>query len=604
MTEAEVRAVALVRAVDESPQARALVPATMLVEAQLVAGDPADPEAWFVRRARYLLDGILAPVRPLAERFELRPRAFLWVVPLAFAAGLAANYLGPAAKIHVLYNPIVLLLLWNVAVYAVLVWWRVRPWAAAPLAAGQAPGGEHFLFGPLARRLLTARVLAERWRHGAAADLAALAPRFVRRWLEMMRPAVEPALHCLLHLGAIGLALGAIAGMYVRGLFFAYDVVWRSTFLHDPDTIGRLCRMVLAPGALILGRPLPGPADVAALLTDAGSPAGPWIHLYAATVVVLVGLPRAGLALASALAFRRALRDVRLDRTDPYVREVLRLAARLDAREVRHSIEHDVRAACERFADDIAAFVAAELYDRRIVPVIEAFRDGGGTLADLEVRLDACCRAFEATLATEVARAQRALEDRLAQQIAWRLGEVEPEDAIASERVRAAVDTASASAGVVLRDQVGGVLVTGVGGAVTAAVAVVAGTVSGGFGHSLGTALLVGLVHSGPVGWLLGALGGGTLAGASLYLGRDRLRDGMKHVALPPFAAKAALWRFRSIKAAGRAQCVRTVRDAIGGELGEVAQRISERIWQRLEPRLGERLRPRVDPADDTGGGA
>ena len=45
MTEAEVRAVALVRAVDESPHARALVPATMLVEAQLVAGDPADPEA-------------------------------------------------------------------------------------------------------------------------------------------------------------------------------------------------------------------------------------------------------------------------------------------------------------------------------------------------------------------------------------------------------------------------------------------------------------------------------------------------------------------------------------------------------------------------------
>jgi hypothetical protein len=55
----------------------------MLVEAQLVAGDPADPEAWFVRRARYLLDGVLAPVRPLAERFELRPRRFLWIVPLA-----------------------------------------------------------------------------------------------------------------------------------------------------------------------------------------------------------------------------------------------------------------------------------------------------------------------------------------------------------------------------------------------------------------------------------------------------------------------------------------------------------------------------------------
>jgi hypothetical protein len=433
--------------------------------------------------------------------------------------------------------------------------------------------------------------------------LAALAPRFVRCWLGMMRPALEPALRCLLHLGAIGLALGAIAGMYVRGLFFAYDVVWRSTFLHDPGTIARLCDVLLAPGALVLGRALPGPTDVAALLSDAGSPAGPWIHLYAATVAVVVGLPRAGLAAASAFAFRRALNCVRLDRRDPYVREVLRLAAGLDAREVRQSIEHDVRAACERFADEIAAFVAAELYDRRIVPAIEAFRDSGGTLAELESQLHACCRTFEATLATEVARAQRALEARLAQQIAWRLGEVEPEDAIAGERVRAAVDTASSSAGAALSDQVGGVLVTGVGGAVAAAVAVVAGTVSGGFGHALGTALLVGLVHSGPVGWLLGALGGGTLAGAGLYLGRERLRDGMKRVALPPFAAKAALWRFGSIKAAGREQCVRTVRQAIGGELEQVAQRISERIWQRLEPRLGERLRPRLAALEQRSGG-
>jgi hypothetical protein len=596
MTEAEVRAVALVRAIDESPQARALVPATMLVEAQLVAGDPAEPEAWFVRRARYLLDGVLAPVRPLAERFELDPRAFLWVVPLACLGGLAANYLGPTAKIHVVYNPIVLLLLWNVGVYGVLLWRRLRHRAPAPGTPAPPGPGERLVLGPLARRLLTARVGAERWRESAAGDTAALGPRFVRCWLGMMRPALQPALRCLLHLAAIGTALGAIAGMYVRGLFFAYDVVWRSTFLHDPGVIARLCRVLLAPGALVLGRTLPGPAEVTPLLSDAGSPAGPWIHLYAATVVVLVGLPRAALAVVGALAFRRALRDVRLDRTDPYVREVLRLAARLDAREVRQSIEHDVRAACERFADDIAAFVATELYDRRIVPAIEAFRDGGGTLADLENQLAACCRAFEATLATEVARAQRALEARLAQQIAWRLGEVEPEDAIASERVRAAVDTASSSAGAALSEQVGGVLVTGVGGAVAAAVAVVAGTVSGGFGHALGTALLVGLVHSGPVGWLLGALGGGTLAGAGLYLGRERLREGMKHVPLPPFAAKAALWRFGSIKAAGREQCVRTVRQAIGSELEQVAQRISERIWQRLEPRLGERLRPRAIP--------
>jgi len=596
MTEAEVRAVALVRAVDESRHARALVPATMLVEAQLVAGDPADPEAWFVRRARYLLDGVLAPVRPLAERFEIRPQAFLWIVPLAAVAGLAANSLGPAEKIHAIYNPISLLLLWNLTVYAVLVWLRLRRRGAHERSPRTGVFGR-LVLGPLARRLLTLRVRAARWRDSPTVDMAALAPRFVRSWLAMMRPALHPALRCLLHLGALGMAAGAVAGMYVRGLFFQYDVVWRSTFITDPGLVERLVDLLVMPGALVLGRPVPGPADVAALLSDAGAPAAPWIHLYAATIAVVVGVPRALLAIASALAFRRALGNVRLDPDDPYVREVLRLAARLDAREVRQSIEHDVRAACERFADDTAAFVATELYDRRIVPALETFRERGGTLGDLEERLAECCRTFEATLATEVAREQRALEARLAEQIAWRLGAVEPDETIASDRMRAAVDSASSSAGTAVSEQVGGMLATSLGGAVTAATAVVAGTVSGGFGHTLGTALLVGIVHSGPIGWLLGALGGGALAGAGLYLGRDRLRAGVKRMTLPPFAAKAALLRFRSIKAAGREQCVRAVRQAIAGELEEVTRRISERIWERLEPRLGERLRPSVVPA-------
>ncbi|HWP65650.1 MAG TPA: DUF2868 domain-containing protein [Candidatus Limnocylindria bacterium] len=594
MTEAEVRAVALVRAVDESPHARALLPATMLVEAQLVAGDPADAEAWFVHRARYLLDGVLAPVRPLAERFELRVRAFLWIVPLAAAVGLLANSFGPTAKIHAVYNPIVLLLAWNVLVYLGLGFLRLRR-RPAP-GAGGAPLGMlgRFTLGPIAQRLLSARVQAGPWREHATAEMVSLGPRFVRSWLAMMRPALKPALRCLCHLGAIGMAAGAVAGMYVRGLFFEYDVVWRSTFVTDPHTIERLCDLLLLPGALVLGRPGPGAADVAALLSRAGSPAAPWIHLYAATIAVVVGLPRLGLALANAAAYRRALGCICLDPQDRYVREMVALAARLDAREVRQSIEHDVRAACQRFADDVAVFVADELWDRRIVPTIERFRERGGTLVELDAQLAECCRTFEATLATEVARAQRALEGRLAEQIAWRLGEIEPADAIASDRVQAAVDGASSGAGAAVSEQVGNVLTTGFGSVVTGATAVVAGTVSGGFGHALGTALLVGIVHSGPVGWLLGALGGGALAGAGLYLGRERVREGVKRVTLPPFVAKLALLRFRTLKKAGREQCVRDVRHAIAGELEDVVQRISERIWQRLEPRLGERLRPSV----------
>ena len=44
----------------------------------------------------------------------------------------------------------------------------------------------------------------------------------------------------------------------------------------------------------------------------------------------------------------------------------------------------------------------------------------------------------------------------------------------------------------------------------SAAVAIGLGTISGGFGKSLGVAILVGVVHSGPLAFVVGALVGGT----------------------------------------------------------------------------------------------
>jgi hypothetical protein len=106
--------------------------------------------------------------------------------------------------------------------------------------------------------------------------------------------------------------------------------------------------------------------------------------------------------------------------------------------------------------------------------------------------------------------------------------------------------------------------------------------------------VLVGLVHSGPVAWVIGALGGAVVSGAVLYLGKDALRDGLKRVTLPSAVARMALLRIDRIKREGRAQCRRHVADELGRHFDEadVVGRTAETISSRLAPMLGDRLSP------------
>jgi hypothetical protein len=127
-------------------------------------------------------------------------------------------------------------------------------------------------------------------------------------------------------------------------------------------------------------------------------------------------------------------------------------------------------------------------------------------------------------------------------------------------------------------------------------VAAVVGTVSGGFGEALGVALLVGLVESGPVGWVIGAVGALVATGAAFVLGRDRLRQSVKAVPLPAAALKVVLWRARyeRLIAEGRMKCQQAVSESLMTQLDHVGSQIAEHVWNGLRPLVGELQRPRV----------
>jgi hypothetical protein len=163
--------------------------------------------------------------------------------------------------------------------------------------------------------------------------------------------------------------------------------------------------------------------------------------------------------------------------------------------------------------------------------------------------------------------------------------------------VRRDVDAASATATTHLGDRVGGEMAAIVGGVVSASVAVVAGTVAGGFGDVIGVAVLLGVLESGPLGWIVGALAGLLGTGVALWLGRDVLRDGIKAVRLPARVVKAATVsarRYERIIADGRTKCDAAVRRELERKLDPLARKIADEVWRRLMPVVGEQQRPHV----------
>jgi hypothetical protein len=602
----------LVRAAEEA-QPAAVAPEAR-IDALEAAGDLDDERAWFARRAEFLLDDELAAWRPLLRvRNAFTPRPF-WNLALPALFGLSSNALGPHDRIHVLYNPLVLLMAWNLLSYAALAalgrrdWRHGRPAADAGgvkaarrdrrVARGAPPSDDGALgsggFLVRALRRSAARFWLRSLRGTAAAReqasaWVAVGTRFLELWEGAARPWFALRTRRVLHLGALGLALGAIAGMYVRGLFFEYEMVWRSTFVRDPETVARVLGVLLAPAAALLGRPAPGVSDAAALLAESGAPAAPWIHLLAATAGLVIVLPRALLAWSAARRLRRVGPALALGLEAPYFGAILAQAREIQVGRVKQEIGDAVKHECTRFADDLAAFVAVGLFDRRIVPLLERFRAEGGRVDALEAAIREASADFEPELAAHVKSAERAFEEGLARDV---LERVRPDLVLppaSSGRLAPAARELPARSVQEVGADVSGKLARDLGAAVTLAAGAVAGTLSGGFGAHLGTAILVALLHTtGPVGFLIGALAGVLAAAGVLVAGRARVNDAVRTTSLPGTVVRLVLRpaRFDRLLAQGRERCAASVRELVSAKLAPLTDELADQVWARVKPLL------------------
>ena len=285
-------------------------------------GADAPAEAFLAARARAGLSRI-EPHDPLLQRWlARRPRlvaALALALLLAFAAGLVVDHVGSAQRINLLAPPVWALIVWNLAVYAALL---LRRWLA-PRSVGA-----------LRRELsgwVTHWVSRRRARRAGADGSSAPAwQAFGADWAATSAPLQGARAALVLHLAAAALALGLLAGLYLRGLVLDYRVGWQSTFL-DAATVQSLLSTLLAPASALSGIAVPDVAGIEALRLapgavsgSAAAPAAAWIHLYALQLLLLVLLPRLALALWAAHRVRALRRDLPLPLHEPYFARLLR----------------------------------------------------------------------------------------------------------------------------------------------------------------------------------------------------------------------------------------------------------------------------------------
>ena len=302
MDERSARDVVLARAIETSDGAREIWSdadrAWATRASGEIVGEQAHDDAFIARRAELMLDR-LAERHPRIRALSRFPSARGWIGPVtaivAFVIGALGVDISPTQRINLLAPPVLALLAWNLAVYLAL------------LAAAMMPRRGSVAPGPVRRAVVACfRVVSQPIRKSVAPrPLVVAMRRFATEWPALALPLWQRRAASLLHVGAAALAVGAIAGLYVRGIALEYRATWQSTFL-DANAVARLLDVVLAPGAWLTGIPMPDAAHLATIGGDSpGENAAPWIHLYAATLLLVVIVPRLLLAAVAWIGERR-----------------------------------------------------------------------------------------------------------------------------------------------------------------------------------------------------------------------------------------------------------------------------------------------------------
>ena len=335
MNENTARELALVRAIETADQSHAILSledrryasrsGRELAQWQAnETGVAPTAEQFLQQRASLLLKRISqrTPAFGAVTRGPHLLQLMLILLPVAaLLLGVLLDRITDPHRVDLLSAPLLLIVLWNLTVYAGMLVWR---WIDVP--ALRLPALQR------AMAAFTARIAgggtSARGKMPASLRSAALA--FMLDWTRLGAPLARARITRAVHLGAAMFATGALLSLYARGLLSQYGAGWESTFL-DAQQVQSILSLVFAPAQFVFQLPAFTVAEVEALrfaptsLMAATSlaPAGArWVHLYAATLLLLVIVPRLLLGAVAHWQARRLYRNFPLSLEQPYFRRL------------------------------------------------------------------------------------------------------------------------------------------------------------------------------------------------------------------------------------------------------------------------------------------
>jgi hypothetical protein len=324
MNEQVARNVVLVRAIETIDQQRAILSEDDRMYASRSAkelaqwqasdsGSEVTAEHFLQQRSEQILKRIAERTPAFAAVVKRRSafNAVAVLVPaLALVLGAGIDRIGDPHRVDLLSAPLLLMMAWNALVYAGLLVWMLMP------ASRKIGRNSNWISRLVAGRTSLPRKLPQ--------SLSKALLSFASEWMALSAKLTSARLSRTLHLSAALFAVGAMLSLYARGFLTQYVAGWESTFL-DAAQVHAILSALFMPALSLFGLQGFSIFDIEALRFSSSTPTlggARWVHLYAATLFLVVVLPRMLLALASNWQARRLENNFPLDLTSPYFRKL------------------------------------------------------------------------------------------------------------------------------------------------------------------------------------------------------------------------------------------------------------------------------------------
>jgi len=322
LDEASARQLVLARAVEDVDTQGKLLSAIEREEIEREALEASRSHAatgvdfgrYLQQRARRMLAAVekrQPRIAALQDPEGWRPWLLLGLPLAACVIGAAIDRIDNPQQVNMLSPPLLGVLAWNLAVYALMALSLLLPRAPhLPIA-----GLQRWLAGLPAPGRRTGRLHTD------------IRARFHEHWLRTTRDAQWLWFKQLLHLSAAGWALGLAISIVLGGIVREYRVGWESTLL-GVGQVHAFLRALFAPVVALLPFESFSVADLQRMSFQSGAVVGVeearrWVWMYIALLFLLVVIPRAVLAAWTGWRRRRQVRAIRIDLREPYFVQVL-----------------------------------------------------------------------------------------------------------------------------------------------------------------------------------------------------------------------------------------------------------------------------------------